>query len=77
MADSYDKRAAGWNPFNLQPLQREARQASVILHRQAAEEKTETEVTGGGDEFSQARERTTLQLITPIFTSLTLTQQLQ
>lgn len=36
MADSYDKRAAGWNPFNLQPLQRDAGQAGVILHRQAA-----------------------------------------
>lgn len=24
MADTYDKRAVGWNPFNLQPLQQEA-----------------------------------------------------
>ncbi len=71
MADSYDKRAAGWNPFNLQPLQREASQASVILHRQAMGEEAETVVTGGGGKLSQARERTTLQLITPISTSLT------
>lgn len=77
MEDSYDKRAAGWNPFNLQPLQWEASQVSVILHRQAAGEQSETEVTGGGGEFSQARKSTTLQLITPISTSLTLTQQLQ
>lgn len=71
MADSYDKRAAGWNPFNLKPLQREASQTSVILHRQAAGEEAEMEVTGGGGEFSQVRERTTLLLITPISTSLT------
>lgn len=71
MADSYDKRAAGWNPFNLQPLQREASQASVILHRQAVGEEAETRPTGGGSEFSQARKRITLQLITPISTSLT------
>lgn len=77
MADSYDKRAAGWNPFNLQPLQQEARQTTVILYRQAAGEKAKTDVTGGGGRFSQSREHTTLQLITPISTSLTLTQQLQ
>lgn len=71
MADSYDKRAAGWNPFNLQPLQQEASQVSVILHRQAVGEEAETELTGGGGEFSQAREPTTLQLITPISISLT------
>ena len=48
MADSYDKRVAGWNQFNLQPLQWEASQASVILHWQAAGEEAETQLTGGG-----------------------------
>lgn len=72
MADSYDKRAAGWNPFNLQPLQQEDSLLSVILHRQAAGERAKLELTGGGGEFSQARERTTLQFITPISISLTL-----
>lgn len=71
MADSYDKRAAGWNPFNLKPLQWEASQTSVILHRQAAGEEAEIEVTGGVGEFSQVRECTALLLITPISTSLT------
>lgn len=71
MADSYDKRAEGWNPFNLQPLQWEASPASVILHRQAVEGEAETEVTGGKGGFSQAREHTALKLITPISTSLT------
>lgn len=71
MADSYDKRAAGWNPFNLQPLQWEASYAGVILHRPAVGEEAMTKVTGGGAEFSQAREHTTLQVITSISPSLT------
>lgn len=53
MADTYDKRAAGWNPFNLQPLRQEASQASSILHRQGVVKEAETELTGGGGEFSK------------------------
>lgn len=48
MADTCDKRAAGWNLFNLKPLQQEASQASFILHRQAVVE--DGEFMGGGDE---------------------------
>lgn len=48
MADRNDKRVAGWNQFILQPLQWEASQASVILHRQAAGEEAEAKLTGGG-----------------------------
>lgn len=70
-ADSYDKRATGWNTFNLQPLQRKASQASVILCRQAVREKTRLEVTGGGGEFCSTSELTSRKLITRVSTWIT------